>query len=154
MSVSMSKSDVAQQVQVGEAVRYEEAERLVSWLADEQFPVEQLTIVGCDLQLHEQVSARLSWSRAALGGLATGAWIGLFAGLLFGLFATTTAGGFTVMASGALYGAVLGAIFAVGAYAFSRRDYLTRSQLVPARYLILADPAHADRARDQLASTR
>ena len=59
-------------------------------LADEEFPVHEVTIVGVDLMQVERVTGRLTWPKVLLGGLATGAWLGLFIGLLLGMIVMFT----------------------------------------------------------------
>ncbi|MCH9816437.1 MAG: hypothetical protein K0U64_08295, partial [Actinomycetia bacterium] len=59
---------------------YEDAQKLVDRLSDARFPVEHVAIVGVDLRMVEAVLGRMSWARAALGGLATFAWLGAFIG--------------------------------------------------------------------------
>ena len=61
--------------------RYTDAQTAVDRLSDARFPVERTSIVGRDLRLVETVTGRLNWGRAALSGLATGAWFGLLVGL-------------------------------------------------------------------------
>ena len=46
---------------VGCYATYEEAQRAVDYLADQSFPVEDVTIVGVDLMLVERVLGRLTW---------------------------------------------------------------------------------------------
>jgi hypothetical protein len=50
---------------IATASNYQEAERAVDWLSDEGFPVERASIVGTGLRFVEQVSGRLTTSRAA-----------------------------------------------------------------------------------------
>ena len=49
---------------------YLEAQRAVDHLADKQFPVQHVTIVGTDLRMVERVTGRLSYPRVALAGFA------------------------------------------------------------------------------------
>ena len=67
---------------VGSYATYVEAQRAVDFLADRDFPVADVTIVGVDLMLVERVIGRLTWGRVLLSGAASGAWFGLFVGLL------------------------------------------------------------------------
>ncbi len=67
---------------VGSYATYEEAQRAVDHLADADFPVRDVTIVGVDLMLVERVIGRLTWGRVLASGAASGAWFGLFVGLL------------------------------------------------------------------------
>ena len=71
---------------VGSYAKYEEAQRAVDYLADSDFPVRDVTIVGVDLMLVERVIGRLTWGRVIASGAASGAWFGLFIGLLLSFF--------------------------------------------------------------------
>ena len=56
---------------------YRDAEAAVDFLSDRRFPVERVAIVGQDLRTVEQVTGRVGYGRAALGGAAQGALLGL-----------------------------------------------------------------------------
>src|ERR671938_2141598 len=71
---------------VGSYATYAEAQRAVDYLADREFTVGDVTIVGVDLMLVERVLGRLTWGRVLLSGGASGAWFGLFVGVLLSLF--------------------------------------------------------------------
>ena len=131
---------------------YAEAQRAVDYLSDNEFAVENVTIVGSDLQMVERVTGRLTRGRAALGGAATGAWFGLFVGTLLGLFSEDT-NFFVLLLSGIAYGAVFGAVFGLIGYAATggRRDFTSNSQIVARRYEVLCQHQHAEGARDLLA---
>src|ERR1700750_2115654 len=62
-----------------------EAQRAVDYLSDQQFPVQQVTIVGVDLMQVERVTGRLTWPKVLGGGVISGAWLGLFIGLVLTL---------------------------------------------------------------------
>src|SRR5437762_13104534 len=70
---------------VGSYPTYAEAQRAVDYLSDQQFPVQQVTIVGVDLMQVERVTGRLTWPKVLGGGVVTGAWLGIFIGLVLGL---------------------------------------------------------------------
>lgn len=133
----------------GEAVaRYDTylaAQRAVDHLADKEFPVENVTIVGTDLQMVERVLSRLSYSRVALGGALSGAWFGLFVGLLFTLMGT----GESLLFPAIFIGAGFGMLFSVIGYALSRgrRDFTSSSQIVALHYAVLCSVEVAHRAR-------
>lgn len=143
-------------VSIGSFDDYADAERAVDFLSDQRFPVENLTIVGRDLQMVEQVIGRLTWGRAALAGLGAGAWFGLLVGLLFAIFAQTTSGGATVLLGGLIWGAAFGAIFGAVGYGLTggRRDFVSRSAVVPTRYELLVSAEHATGAQNLLAVSR
>src|SRR6202045_43243 len=71
---------------VGSYPTYAEAQRAVDYLSEQQFPVQQVTIVGVDLMQVERVTGRLTWPKVLGGGVLTGAWLGLFIGLVLGFF--------------------------------------------------------------------
>ena len=135
---------------VGSYPTYAQAQAAVDHLADEDFPVHEVTIVGVDLMQVERVTGRLTWPKVLLGGLATGAWLGLFVGLLIGMFTQP-------MWGVVLTGLVAGSVFGVGSPSLSygatrgKRDFASTSQLAAGRYDILCEPADAERVRDELA---
>ena len=140
-------------VQVGSYPDYQQAQRAVDYLADEKFPVENVTIVGSDLRLVERVLGRLTWGRAIGAGAASGAWFGLFVGLLLGIFAVDGSGWVGSVLTGLLIGLVFGAIFGAVGYSATRgqRDFTSTSQVVAGRYDLMCDPRVAEDARAHLA---
>ncbi|WP_291314789.1 general stress protein [Corynebacterium sp. UBA2622] len=137
---------------VGSFTSYEDAQRAVDGLADQEFPVQHLTIVGVDLMQVENVTGRLTWPRVLGGGALSGAWMGLFFGLLFALF-STPGEGWGVAVWALLIGAVFGLIFAAIGYALTggRRDFSSATAIVAGHYDVLCDPSTAPRARDAIA---
>ena len=136
---------------VGTYDSYADAQKAVDHLADEKFPVENLAIVGTDLRQVERFTGRLSWGKVALGGLASGAWIGLFVGLLLGLF--TDEGWAQIILLSLLWGAVFMLILALVGYAATggRRDFTSQSVTIASHYEIFCQHQHADQARELLA---
>jgi hypothetical protein len=94
----------------------------------------------------------MSWARAALGGLASGAWFGLLIGLLLSLFGSAGTSGTEIIIMGLLYGAAFGIVFGLTSYALTRgrRDFTSRSSLVAARYDVLCEAAVIGQARSVL----
>lgn len=138
---------------VGSYAKYEEAQRAVDHLADNDFPVADLTIVGVDLMLVERVVGKLNWGRVLLAGAGSGAWIGLFVGILLSLFATPPGeSGFPQILTGLVIGVIFGLISAAVPYGASkgRRDFTSASQLVAGRYDVLCQPRNAERAREMI----
>jgi len=129
---------------------YAEAQRSVDYLSDNKFPVEHTAIIGTDLRLVENVTGRLTVGRAAIAGLASGAWFGLFFGLIIGIF--TNANWFGVIIATLLIGAAWGAIFGAIAHAATggRRDFTSRSTLQARQYAVTVDVERADEARHML----
>lgn len=116
---------------------YLAAQAAVDKLSDNRFPVQKVAIVGVDLRMVEQVLGRMSWGRAAGGGLLTGAWFGLFLGIFVSFFAaaenTSPVG---LIALGFLLGAGFGIIFGLVSYMMTggKRDFVSRSQILANRY--------------------
>src|SRR4030081_1513104 len=109
---------------VGSYDKYEDAQRAVDHLADNDFPVQDVTIVGVDLMLVERVIGRLTWARVLGTGAASGAWFGLFVGLLLSLFSSRGVGIGPILV-GLITGIVFGIVFAAAGYASARgrRDF-------------------------------
>jgi hypothetical protein len=133
---------------------YLDAQLAVDHLADNQFPVEQVAIVGNELKLVEQVTGRLTRGRVVGAGALTGAWFGLFVGLLLGLFTTdgTWGGWLQVVLAGAAIGSVWGALLAYVGYSATggQRDFSSRSGVVAERYDVVVHGQHIDEARQML----
>jgi len=154
MSLHEQYSDIPRGQVIATYDTYVEAQRAVDFLADEQFAVENISIVGSDLKMVERVTGRLTRGRAAIAGAASGAWFGLFVGVLLSLFATKSGtSGFALIILALIYGAAFGAIFGFVGHALSggKRDFTSRSKIVSSRYEIVVVWAQADKAREVLA---
>jgi hypothetical protein len=129
---------------------YPEAQQVVDKLAKADFDVRQLAIIGSDLKTIERVTGKLTWGRAALGGAATGAWLGLFAGSLLFLF--TASPNPTYAFAVILLGAAFGMLFGIVSYAISRRrqDYTSTHQVVASSYQVIAPSSVIVRAQELL----
>jgi hypothetical protein len=136
---------------VGSYATYEEAQRAVDYLADNEFTVQDVTIVGVDLMLVERVLTRLTWGRVIASGAASGAWFGVFVGFLLSLFSSQ--GLLVPILVGLVTGVLFGVVFSVAQYASTRgrRDFSSASQLVARQYDVLCKPHTAEKARDLLA---
>ena len=138
---------------VGSYPTYAEAQKAVDYLSDNQFPVQQVTIVGVDLMQVERVIGRLSWGEVIGGGILSGAWLGVFIGLLLGLFSNNLG---QSLAIGVIAGVIFGLITSSIPYAMAKgtRDFSSTMQLVAGRYDVLCDPQNAEKARDMLGRLR
>lgn len=143
------------QVTIRQCDNYDDAQRAVDQLADADFPVQHVQIVGTDLRMVETVTGRLSYGRAAGGGMLSGAWFGLLVGFLLALFSPDEGRFVTLVISGMLLGAVFGIVFGLAAYAFTggKRDFTSRSQVVAGAYAVTCQQDHAAQARQLLAAT-
>ena len=138
---------------IGSYPTYAEAQRAVDHLSDQQFPVQQVTIVGVELMQVERVTGRLTWAKVIGGGILSGAWLGLFIGLVLGLIPNFSPNVGTALATGLVAGVFFGLITSTVPYAMARgtRDFSSTMQLVAGRYDVLCDPQNAEQARDLLA---
>lgn len=153
MDMSASVSMPLGGVQVGSYDSYERAQAAVDYLSDEKFAVENVTIIGSDLRMVEQVTGRLTMGRAIGAGAAGGAWWGLFVGLLLGIFSADGGAWLGTVVGGLLIGLAFGAAFGAAGYAATRgrRDFTSTSKIVASRYDVMCNPAHAEEARAMLA---
>jgi hypothetical protein len=133
---------------------YGQAQHVVDYLADHEFPVQNVEIVGTELRSIERVTGRLTRGKVALAGAISGLWIGLFVGLAFALFSKQGQLGFLVTTP------ILGAAFMLiwsqlGFAAATRggtRDFASVSQVVATKYEVLVAHNHIGRARELLAA--
>ncbi len=135
---------------IGSYPTYAEAQRAVDYLSDQEFSVEDVTIVGVNLMQVERVLGRLTWAKVIGGGIVSGAWLGVFFGLLLGI---VTGGFLAPLVVGIVGGIIFGLISTTIPYAATRgtRDFASTMQLVAGRYDVLCEPKSAEKARDMLA---
>jgi len=131
---------------------YAAEQKTVDFLSDNEFPVQQLMIVGTDLKRIERITGRLTTGRVALGGLLSGVWLGLFVGLVLSLFGNDDDFLVTLLAT-VLFGAVFGIVWALVGYAATRgqRDFSSVTQVVATKYEALVEHKSAALARELLA---
>jgi hypothetical protein len=128
---------------------YAGAQKAVDTLSDNGFPVQNTAIVGVDVRIVESVLGRLTWGRAALSGLAAGAWFGMLIGLFVGLFSSANSNIWPLVGLGLLYGAAFGIVYGLVSYAFTRgkRDFVSRQALQAARYDVVCEQLVIGQAR-------
>ncbi|MGH8959844.1 MAG: general stress protein [Jatrophihabitantaceae bacterium] len=132
---------------------YAQAQRAVDYLADNEFPVQNVAIVGTELKTVERVTGRLTRAKVAAAGALSGLWIGLFVGIAFALFSKSGGVGFLITTP------LLGALFMLlwsqlGFSAATRggaRDFASVSQVIATKYEVLVEHTVAERAREILA---
>jgi hypothetical protein len=137
---------------LGTYENYEDAQKAVDYLSDNEFAVENCLIVGTDLKQVERVTGRLTRGRVAGAGALSGMWMGLFVGLIFAMFGQ----GNTAVAvmSTVAFGAVFGIVWAFIGYAATKghRDFTSVSRVVATRYEVLVEHKLAEQARALLAN--
>lgn len=138
---------------LGTFPEYEQVQKMVDTLADNDFPVQHTLIVGTDLKLMERVTGKKSWSRIILSGLLSGAWLGLFIGLLIGLFSENW---LATLVQSVLMGTVFFTVWAVVGHAFSKgqRDFTSLTTTVPMHYELLVEHRYVAKAQQILREAR
>ncbi len=131
---------------------YEEAQKAVDYLSDNEFPVQDVLIVGTDLKQLERVTGRLTQGRVIGAGALSGMWLGLFVGTIFAVFDPSGVNLGNIAATVA-FGAVFGTVWATVGYRLTRgqRDFTSVSQVVAAKYEVLCEHKHVQRGREMLA---
>lgn len=132
---------------VGSYTSYLDAQKAVDYLADQQFPVQLVSIVGNELKMVERVTGRLSYPRVALSSALSGMWFGLFVGVMLSFFSPT--GGYFSIVTSVLMGAAFFMLFGIVTYATQRgkRDFTSTSQVVATNYDVVVAFEAAGEAR-------
>jgi hypothetical protein len=142
---------------IASSADYGAAERTVDALADGEFPVEHVAIVGHGLRSHEQVIGRSTWGRAAGTGAIQGSFVGGWFGLIFGLFDAidTRIGWLALLFWGVVYGAAIGALVGLAVHSLRDRgrDFVSQSGLEAERYEVVVDDGYQDEAARVLGTT-
>ena len=146
---------------VADFTTHADASNYVDLLVKNDFPPQAIAIIGSDLRTVERLRGKLTYARVALGGAATGSWIGLLYGLLFGAQPTAaTAEAATVAEAGSIMSAVVigaGIGMLVNVLRFSlarnRRQYLSASSVIANRYDVIVPANLIDQAREAAAKT-
>lgn len=133
---------------------YPQAQKVVDFLSDNEFEVQQMAIVGTELKTVERVTGRVTRSKVAAAGAISGLWMGLFVGIAFSIFGNGNQLGFLI--STPIFGAIFGLVWSqIGFAAVTRggtRDFSSVSQVVATKYEVLVEHRFAERARQLLAT--
>lgn len=134
---------------VGVFRTYEEAQKVVDNLADKEFPVQNLCIVGTDLKSLERVTGRQTWGTVLLRGVQSGLTTGLMVAILMILF-MPGANTMVLFASALLIGVLIGIGMSVLSYWASRgkRDFTSITQTIATSYELLCEHKVAGKARE------
>lgn len=129
---------------------YPEAQQAVDYLADHEFPVNMLVIVGTDLKTIERVIGRKTWANVMATGALSGVFMGLLVGLMLGIF--VPGAWVSMLLAGLGFGVAFGMINAAFSYGMSRgkRDFNSVRQTVATRYEVLGEHKVAPQARQML----
>ena len=137
---------------VAEYATYEAAQQAVDFLADRQFAVQNLCIVGSDLKLIERVTGRRTWGTVLGQGAISGIGTGLLVGVMMMLFIPNSALAVMLLV-GLVLGVMVGVLTAGLGYAMSggKRDFNSVRHTVAMRYELLAEHNVVAKARELLA---
>lgn len=131
--------------------QYAQAARLVDALADDDFPLQSVSVVGRGLKVVERVTGRAGYASAAGEGAGHGAFIGALFGLLLGLFnwVDPVVAAFWLMIFAALVGVIAGALagLVIRAATRGRRDFSSVMGVEADAFDVVVDAEHADHAR-------
>jgi hypothetical protein len=133
---------------------YAQAQRVVDFLSDNDFAVQNLAIVGTDLKSVERVTGRLTRGKVAAAGALSGFWMGLFVGIAFALFSGQGRIGFlfTTPVLGAVFGLVWGQLGFAAITRGGTRDFSSISQVIATKYEVLVEHRYAEAARALVAT--
>ena len=131
---------------------YADAQKAVDHLADNNFPVGNLAIVGTDLRLVERVTGRRTWGtvlgQGVMSGLSTGFIVAIFMMILF-----PSQNFLGQLLTALVIGVAIGLLFAILGYVVSRgqRDFTSVTQTIATKYEILCEHKVVGQARELLA---
>ena len=127
---------------------YLDAQKVVDYLADNDFPVSNITIVGNDLKSVERVTAKLSYPKVAAAGAAQGAMFGVFVGLVLTIFSPGSNAVAQILSSVGI-GMAIWMLVGIASYSFRRgkRDFASQSQVLATSYDVVVAFSHAHAAR-------
>lgn len=140
---------------VGVYNTYDDAQRVVDFLADEKFPVQHLAIVGTELRSVERVLGRRNWGTVILAGVQNGVTTGIMISLLMMLFVQEAAANpFVIIIYALLIGIFVGVVMSSISYwaARGKRDFTSVSQTIATKYEVLAEHKVAGQARGLVAT--
>jgi hypothetical protein len=132
---------------------YNQAQHVVDYLSDHDFPVQNVSIIGTELRSVERVTGRLTRGKMAAAGALSGLWMGLFVGIAFALFSRQGQLGFllTTPMLGAAFGLIWSQLGFSAATRRGTRDFSSISQVVATKYEVLVEHRLAGQAQQLLA---
>ena len=132
---------------------YRDAQKAVDYLSDQQFPVQNLAIVGTDLRQVERVTGRRDWTTVINQGLANGLSMGLIFGVMALIFYPPQSNVYLITAVAVAAAVVISVVIGVIAYALTRgrRDFTSISQVIATHYELLCEHKVTTKARELLA---
>lgn len=132
--------------------RANDVRQAVNILAEADFPVQRLAIIGNGMRGVERITGKLTWLRVALSGVVSGAYFGLLFGILQFLFFPGGANQLGFFLAALIIGAGFGMLLRVVMYAASRnrRGFASVMAMVASSYELVTDPELVGQAREIL----
>lgn len=129
---------------------HDAAQKAVMMLADADFPIKQVSIIGSELTSVERITGMMTTGRAAGSGLMTGLMLGMFAGLV-SLIVNPGIELMSLLAMG-LIAVGVGVLWSVVSYLASpsKRNYTSVMQTIPKRFELVVPAGDAAEARRHL----
>lgn len=132
---------------------YAQAQRVVDYLSDHDFPVENTAIVARNISFVEHVTGTMNAGKAFLRGAGSGAFTGLMIGFILGLFVVDPAGWLSLLAWTTGVGAVLIGLMTLFGYwsQGGKRDFATVGSVSAESFDVLVEQSHKQKAEEMLA---
>lgn len=133
---------------------HDDVQATIAYLAENDFNVRALSIVGADVKIVETVMGLTSWAQAAGRGALTGAWLGMILGLFMSFFGgdqSLTPGS---LLPGLVIGIGLGILWGIATRALMGRKsrVIARPQVVANQFELICEPSLANQAKGILAT--
>ena len=131
---------------------YEQAQKAVDYLADNDFPVQNLLIVGANLKSLERVTGRRTLGSVLGRGAVSGIGTGLLVGVMLVLFLGGNTPVAVLLLAGLALGMLMGLLTAGLSYSLSqgKRDFDSVRQVVATSYEVLCEHKVTAQARELL----
>ena len=150
--LTVARLDLEYPMSLGVCDQYTKAQQVVDYLADQNFPVQNVEIVGTELRSIERVTGRLTRGKIAAAGALSGLWIGLFVSIAFSLIGDRNQ--LSLLLTTPLLGAVCGLIWSQLRFSTATRrgtrDFASINQIVATKYEVLVEHKHAATAHELL----
>lgn len=130
-----------------------EARHAIDVLAEENFPVRSISLIGNGLSSVERVTGRVGWGRVAFSGASGGAYLGIFIGFIQVLLMPKLAADIAVTFGSAIIICMgLGMLFAIIMHGRNpqRRTFTSVTQVIASRYDLVVPDELLSQARSIL----
>jgi hypothetical protein len=153
-ATSRTTLDLEYPLSLGSFSDYDQAQYVVDYLSEHDFPVQNVAIIGTGLRSIERVTGRLTRRKVAAAGALSGLWMGVFVGVAFALFSTQGHLGFLITTPllGALFGLIWSRLGFRAMTGNGAREFASIRQTVATSYEVLVEHNYAAQAHQVLAT--